>query len=219
MDGLTLYIGNKNYSSWSFRPWMALTAFDVPFEEILIPFDMPAGNPRFAEISPSAKVPVLHHGTRRVWESLAIIEYVAELYPEKRFWPEDPGERAVARAVSMEMMSGFRDLRSLCPMNMRRAPATLSLDHDQAKALARDIGRIATIWRQLRARSGGPFLFGAFTAADAMYAPVVNRLEAYDLPVDDDARTYMDAIKATSAWQDWDAGARAESWIVPEDEA
>lgn len=219
MDALTLYIANKNYSSWSFRPWIALTAFDVPFEEVLIPFDFDAGNPRFAEISPTARVPALHHGRLRVWESLAIIEYVAELYPEKQFWPEDPGDRAMARAISLEMISGFRGLRNACPMNMRRPRAALPLEPDAATAVAEDVGRITTIWREMRARSGGPFLFGAFSAADAMYAPVVNRLDIYDIAVDDDSLAYMAAMKATPAWQLWETAGRAETWIVPEDEA
>ncbi|MGF9565843.1 glutathione S-transferase family protein [Neorhizobium sp. JUb45] len=219
MDALTLYIGNKNYSSWSFRPWIALTAFDVPFEEVLIPFDFPAGNPRFAEISPSAKLPVLHHGRLRIWESLAIIEYVAELFPEKHFWPEDPGDRAMARAISLEMIAGFRGLRNACPMNMRRPRAALDFDAATASAVKDDVTRITTIWREMRERSGGPFLFGAFSAADAMYAPVVNRLDVYDIAVDADAQAYMDAMKATPAWQSWETAAKAESWIVAEDEA
>jgi glutathione S-transferase len=119
MDKLVLYVGNKNYSSWSLRPWLALDACDIPFEDVVIPFDFPAGNPRFREISPTGCVPVLHHGDVRVWESLAIIEYVAELFPEAGLWPENREDRARARSYSMEMLSGFRALRGACPMNIR----------------------------------------------------------------------------------------------------
>ena len=215
MDKLTLYIANKNYSSWSFRPWMALTAAGVPFDEILIPFDFPAGNPRFREISPTARVPVLHHGLLRVWESLAIIEYVAELFPEKGLWPEDRAERAVARSISMEMLAGFRSLRNACPMNIRRPKAKISLP----EGVMEDVGRIEAIWRELRMKSGGPFLFGSFSAADAMFAPVVNRFEVYDLVTNADTLDYMTSMKSHPAWRAWQETALAESWVVSQDEA
>jgi glutathione S-transferase len=215
MDKLTLYIGNKNYSSWSLRPWIAMEAAGIPFEEILIPFDFPAGNPRFREISPTGRVPVLHHGDLRVWESLSIIEYVAELYPEAGLWPKHPAQRAMARSVSMEMLSGFRALRSACPMNIRRAKAKIALPD----GVMDDVARIETIWREMRAACGGPFLFGAFSAADAMFAPVVNRFDVYDLVTASDTLSYMAAVKGHPAWLKWEAAARAEPWIVPEDEA
>ncbi|RWX75059.1 glutathione S-transferase family protein [Neorhizobium lilium] len=215
MEKLTLYIANKNYSSWSFRPWIALTAAGVPFEEVLIPFDFPAGNPKFKEISPTGRVPVLHHGEVRVWESLAIIEYAAELFPEHGLWPKAADDRAVARAISMEMLSGFRALRNACPMNMRRPKGKIDLP----AGLAEDVARIKTIWEDLRAKSGGPFLFGSFTAADAMFAPVVNRFDVYDLVTDAGTIAYMDAVKAHPAWIAWREAALKESWIVPEDEA
>jgi len=216
MDKITLYIANKNYSSWSLRPWIALTAAGVPFEEVLIPFDFPAGNPKFKEISPTGRVPALHHGAVRVWESLSIIEYVAELFPEKGLWPADPADRAVARSVSMEMLSGFRTLRNACPMNMRRPKGKIDLP----AGIGEDVARIKTIWEDLRAKSGGPFLFGqSFTAADAMFAPVVNRFDVYDLVTDTETRSYMEAVKAHPAWIAWQDAALQESWIVPEDEA
>jgi glutathione S-transferase len=215
MDKLTLYIGNKNYSSWSLRPWIAMEAAGIPFEEILIPFDFPAGNPRFREISPTGRVPVLHHGNLRVWESLSIIEYVSELYPAAGLWPKDRAQRAMARSVSMEMLSGFRALRGACPMNMRRARAKIALPD----GVMEDVARVETIWREMRAASGGPFLFGAFSAADAMFAPVVNRFDVYDLVTASDTLSYMAAVKAHPAWLKWEAAARAEPWIVPEDEA
>ncbi|MDO1585171.1 glutathione S-transferase family protein [Rhizobium oryzicola] len=215
MDGLVLYIANKNYSSWSFRPWIALKAASIPFEEVLIPFNDDASNPKFHEISPTGKVPVLHHGSLRVWESLAIIEYAADLYPDAGLWPFDPADKAMARSISMEMLSGFRALRSACPMNIRREKKAIDLPD----GVAQDVARITTIWKTMRQRSGGPFLFGAFSAADAMYAPIVNRLDVYDFSVDEDTAAYMAAMKNHPAWQEWETAARAESWIVPADEA
>lgn len=215
MEKLTLYIGNKNYSSWSLRPWLALEAAGIPFEEVLIPFDFPADNPRFKKISPTGRVPVLHHGDLRVWESLAIIEYAAELFPNAGLWPQAAKERSMARSVSMEMLSGFRALRNACPMNIRRPKGKIALDD----GVSADVARIETIWRTMRKHSGGPFLFGAFSGADAMFAPVVNRFEVYDLVDAADTLDYMAAVKGLPAWQKWEKAARAESWIVPEDEA
>lgn len=215
MSDLILYIGNKNYSSWSLRPWIAMEAAGVPFADEVIPFDFPAGNPKFKAISPTGRVPVLHHGDVRVWESLAIIEYVAELFPDKGIWPEDAGARAEARAISMEMLSGFRALRNACPMNIRREPRAIALPD----GVTDDVARIETMWKEALARSGGPFLFGAFSAADAMYAPVVNRFETYRLTQDDAVLAYIARVKAHPAWQKWQAAALAEPWIVPEDEA
>jgi glutathione S-transferase len=219
MSELTLYIGNKNYSSWSFRPWIALTAAGVPFREVLIPFDDNGGNPKFREISPTGRVPVLHDGEFRVWESLAIIEYVAELFPEKAIWPKAAADRAVARSVSMEMLSGFRGVRNACPMNLRRPKGRLHLPTEVQAGVDADVARISAIWTELTARSGGPYLFGEFSAADAMFAPVVNRFEAYDLVSDTAVLAYMAAMKAHPAWKAWETAALAETWIVPADEA
>lgn len=215
MDALTLYIGNKNYSSWSMRPWLALTAAGVPFREVLIPFDMKAGNPRFRDLSPTGRVPVLHHGTVRVWESLAIIEYVAELFPDAGLWPAGRMERSHARSVSMEMLSGFTALRGACPMNLRRPKRRIDLP----ERVAADVARIEAIWKEAREKSGGPFLFGAFSAADAMFGPVVNRFETYALVSDPDTLAYMAAVKAHPAWKSWEEAALRETWIVEEDEA
>ena len=215
MNPFILYIGNKNYSSWSFRPWMALTGCGIPFEERLIPFDFDAGNPKFKEISPTGRVPVLHHGSLRVWESLSIIEYAAETFPDAGLWPGDSGDRAMARSISMEMLSGFRALRGACPMNLRREVRSIDLP----EGVADDVARIETIWRDMRQRSGGPFLFGAFSAADAMYAPVVNRFKVYDLVRQADTLDYMQAMEYHPAWIAWRDAALAETWIVPEDEA
>jgi glutathione S-transferase len=218
MDELILYIGNKNYSSWSFRPWMAMTAAGVPFREVLIPFDDAAGNPKFREFSPTGRVPALEHGDFRVWESLSIIEYVAELFPEKAIWPKAAADRAVARSVSMEMLSGFRSLRNACPMNIRRPKARLNLPAEVQAGVDADVARICEIWTGFTARSGGPYLFGDFSAADAMFAPVVNRFEVYDLVSDPAVLSYVAAMKAHPAWKAWETAARAETWIVPADE-
>ncbi|MGF9694964.1 glutathione S-transferase family protein [Rhizobium sp. 0TCS1.26] len=215
MDGLVLYIANKNYSSWSFRPWIAMKAADIPFDEVLIPFDDNASNPRFREFSPTGKVPVLQHGSLHVWESLAIIEYVAELYPEAGIWPLDPADRAMARSISMEMLSGFRALRGACPMNMRRQKGKIEL----ADGVLTDVARITEIWKTMRMRSGGPFLFGAFSAADAMFAPVVNRLDVYDFDLDAETIDYIQAVQAHPAWVAWRDASLAETWVVPADEA
>ncbi|MFC5760811.1 glutathione S-transferase family protein [Rhizobium sp. GCM10022189] len=214
MDKLTLYIANKNYSSWSFRPWMALTGVGIDFEEVLIPFDYPNGNPNIKAVSPSGHVPLLQHGGLKIWESFAIIEYVAELFPEAGLLPEDRAGRALARSVCMEMMSSFRALRSACPMNIRRPKGRIALPD----GVSADVIRIETIWRDLLQASGGPFLFGAFSGVDAMFAPVVNRFDAYDLVGSADILAYMDAMKAHPAWRKWEEAARAEPWIVPEDE-
>lgn len=215
MQELVLYIGNKNYSSWSMRPWLALKAAGIPFREVLIPFDMKAGNPRFRDLSPVGRVPVLHHGDVRVWESLAIIEYVAELFPQAGLWPTLATDRSHARSISMEMLSGFHALRGACPMNIRRKPGKIALPH----GVAVNVARIEEIWRTCRRHSGGPFLFGAFTAADAMFAPVVNRFEAYELVSSPDTFDYMRTVKAHPAWLEWQTAALAEPWIVEEDEA
>lgn len=214
MSDLVLYVGNKNYSSWSFRPWIALEAAGVPFTDRVIPFDFAAGNPEFRKISPTGRVPVLHHGEVRVWESLAIIEYAADLFPDAGIWPKDRAPRAEARAISMEMLSGFGALRNACPMNIRRKPGAIDLP----EGVRGDVARIETLWKAALARSGGPFLFGAFSAADAMYAPVVNRLEVYCLTQDEAVLDYMARMKAHPAWQKWQAAAVAEPWTVPEDE-
>lgn len=215
MSDLVLYIGNKNYSSWSFRPWIAMEAAGIPFSDRVIPFDFAAGNPAFREISPTGRVPVLHHGKVRVWESLAIIEYVAELFPEAGIWPRDREARAQARSVSMEMLSGFRALRGACPMNIRRPQRSIDLPD----GVTDDVARIETIWHDALQRWSGPFLFGAFSAADAMFAPVVNRFHAYLLTKDPVSLAYMDRVMAHPAWKTWQTAALAETWIVPEDEA
>lgn len=211
---MRLYIGNKNYSSWSFRPWIALKAKGVDFEETLIPFNDDAGNPLFREFSPTGKVPVLVDGDLTVWESLAILEYLADIHPGRGFWPADRAARARARSIANEMHGGFTALRNACPMNIRRPVSPIA----DAPRVASDVARIERIWEECLDRSGGPFLFGEFCNADAMYAPVVNRLEVYALSDHPAVVAYRAAMKALPAWVEWETAARAEPWIVPADE-
>jgi glutathione S-transferase len=216
MSGLHLIIGNKNYSSWSLRPWLAMTAAGIPFRETVIPLDTPETAKLIAEHSPSGRVPVLRDGGLTVWESLAIIEYVAERFPDAAIWPEERQSRAVARSVSHQMHAGFSALRNACPMNLRRKPKAIPLKQD----VLADVTAIETLWRDCRKSFGGagPYLFGAFSAADAMYAPVVTRFRTYEISVAADTKAYMDQIYAHPAFRAWfDAGVR-ESWIVPSDE-
>ena len=209
---MELIIGNKNYSSWSFRPWLAMKVAGIPFEERLIRFDFATGNRAIREASPTGRVPCLIDGDLVIPESLAIMEYAAEIEPA--LWPAARAARARARAVSSEMHAGFAALRNACPMNMRRPPAPLEVSND----VRADIARIETIWQDCLDASGGPFLFGAFSNADAMFAPVVNRLEIYALSRHKAVLAYGEAMKALPAWKEWERAGRAEPWIVAEDE-
>lgn len=217
MAKLTLVIGNKNYSSWSLRPWMALSVARIPFEETTIQLRRPETRKRITEHSAAAKVPVLHHGKVTVWESLAILEYLAEVFPDRKLWPEGKAARAEARAAASEMHSGFAALRTACPMNLHRPRRAISLT-DEVRA---DITRIDALWRGCRHRHGrkGPFLFGRFSNADAMFAPVVTRFDRYDIEVSAESRDYMGALMATPAFQAWKQAALAESWTIPDIEA
>lgn len=216
----TLVIGNKCHSSWSLRPWLLMRQFDLPFEEVLIPFTDPIDSPEWkgqvARYSPAGKVPALVDGEIRVWDTLSIIEYLAETHPGLAVWPRDRAARAMARSIAAEMHSGFSALRGACPMNLgKRFPA-----RDRGPAVAKDVARIAALWTQARERfgAGGPFLFGAFSAADAMYAPVATRFQTYSIDVPPLCRDVMTAVFDTPAFQDWRRAALAEPWIVPEDE-
>jgi len=214
---LTLIIANKAYSSWSLRPWILLTHFRIPFEEVVIPMDQPDTRANMLKYAPTAKCPSLHDGRIAIWESLAIIEYVAEAFPEKAIWPRGKAARAEARSLASEMHAGFAALRQLCPTNFRRTPKAVALT-DEAKA---DAARIEAAWARAREAFGktGAFLFGGFSAADAMFAPVVNRLHVYDVPVAKTTRAYMEALMALPAWQAWIAGAEAEPWRIERYEA
>ncbi|MEP2947182.1 MAG: glutathione S-transferase family protein [Lentilitoribacter sp.] len=215
MSDLKLYIGNKNYSSWSFRPWIGMKVLGVEFTEELIPFDMAGGNPKFKTFSPTGKVPVLVGGDQTIFESLAILDHLSRKFPDKGFWPKDLKAHSHAMAISCEMLGGFSALRNQCPMNMRRPIVKM----EQDEALQKDVARIVAIWTECIAKSGGPFLFGDFCIADAMYAPVVNRLEVYKLSENKDVLAYMENMKSLSAWQEWEKAGKAEPWIVEEDEA
>jgi glutathione S-transferase len=213
---LTLVIGNKNYSSWSFRPWIAMKVLGIAFDEVVISLDAPDFKSRVSRLSGTGKVPVLDDNGTRVWESLSILEYLGERFPAKGLWPADPAARALARTISSEMHAGFVALRRTCPMNMWRPVKKLELN-DEAKD---NVRRIEAMWAECRCRHdrGQPFLFGAFCAADAMYAPVVARFHTYAVEVDATARAYMDAMMALPAWQEWTAAARKEPWVLPHDE-
>jgi glutathione S-transferase len=210
---LKLVIGNKNYSSWSMRPWLALRANDIPFEEIFIPlYTGDADKQRLLDFTPSGKVPVLVDGDVTIWDSLAIIEYLAERFPEKRLWPQDPVQRAHARSISAEMHSGFAALRNECGMNLHRPVGAIELSADART----NIARIQDIWTECRRRHGksGAFLFGAFGAADAMFAPVVHRFRTYAIAVSLDVRRYMDTTMALPAFQEWTNAALAETLVI-----
>ncbi len=213
MNELLLVIGNKNYSSWSLRPWLALKHTGAAFREERIPLYVPGARERINAFSPSGKVPCLIDGNLRVWDSLAICEYLAERFPQAQLWPHDLRARAVARSVSAEMHAGFATLRSEMGMNIRRPVGGKPL----TAALQVDIERILAIWRDCRTQygHGGDFLFGRFTIADAMFAPVVLRFQTYDVHVDSQARRYMETILALPAMQEWMKDGRQESESIP----
>jgi len=213
---LRLIIGNKNYSSWSFRPWLAMKVVGIAFEETVISLEASDFKPRVTALGSAGRVPVLVDGDVVIWESLAILEYLADKFSAADLWPKDACARAHARAVASEMHAGFQSLRRLLPMNMWRPVKARALD-DGAKA---DVARIEEIWSQCRAKfgSGGAFLHGAFGAADAMYAPVVSRFHTYGVEVGAAARDYMRAVMALPAWSEWREAARREPWVLPHDE-
>ncbi len=209
MASLTLVIGNKNFSSWSMRPWLALRAGGIPFEEVRIPLYTPKTRAEILRWSPTGKVPALVEGDTVTWESLAICERVAELAPTAGLWPAGAPARAMARSVSAEMHAGFAALRGLCPCNLR-----IREQRDLTPEAAADVERIVSLWRECRERfgSGGDFLFGRFGIADAMYAPVVTRLRSYVIAVPDPvARRYTDAVLAWPHFLEWEAAALAEA--------
>ncbi len=214
MAKLVLVVGNKNYSSWSLRPYMALKMAGIPFEEKLIRFGEPAFGKAVRKISKAARVPVLLVNGTSIWDSLAILEYAAEVNPN--LWPKDKIACAIARSVSAEMHSGFQGLRSDCPMNIRRNPKAIAIS-ENAKA---NVKRIDNIWSSCRKEfgKGGPFLFGKFSNADAMYAPVASRLETYEIKLSKPAAAYQKELLSTHAFQSWKRDALKEPWIVPEDE-
>ena len=213
---LKLIIGNKNYSSWSLRPWLALKAFDIPFEEILVPLDAPDFKERVREHSPAGRVPVLIDGEAIVWESIAILEHLAERFPDKALWPTEAVARAHARSLATEMHNGFGALRSVAPMNLWRPIEA----REFPEAALQDVSRISRRWNEARERfgAGDDFLFGAFSAADAMYAPVATRIRTYDIPVDGVVSAYVEAIHGHPAFVEWKQAALNETGALAEDE-
>jgi glutathione S-transferase len=207
---LLLTIGNKNYSSWSLRPWILMKHLGLEFAERLLPLDTPDFARDVAVISPTRRVPILEHDGLLIWDSLAICEYACEL--AGRGWPRAREARAVARSVCAEMHSGFSILRSQWPMNARAEGRRTPPSTERAA----DIARIEQLWTDCRQRfgSGGPWLFGEYCVADAMYAPVVLRFQTYGAPLRDSSREYVNTVLADAHLRDWLAAARAESWII-----
>ncbi len=218
MAFLTLVIGNKAYSSWSLRPWLALRHAGAVFDERVIPLRQPETKPEILAHSAAGKVPVLHidgatvWGGATVWESLAICEAVAELYPAAGLWPDDPAARALARAAATEMHGGFPEVRKAFPMDLKRSPA----ERPVSEAAVSEIARLCALWGDLRGRFGlgGPFLFGRFTVADAMYAPVCARFDTYRVPLDEVSLAYVRAVLALPAMIEWRRSAQEEPWEI-----
>jgi glutathione S-transferase len=217
MPGLSLLIGNKNYSTWSMRPWVLLTEARIPFQEVQLWFDQDAHVEGAGGRLPAGKVPVLVVDGEPVWDSLAICETVAELYPDKQLWPADARARQVARSLCAEMHSGFGNLRNAMPMNIRSS--TLRGKGLSAE-VQRDIDRIAGLWRECRERygAGGDLLFGRFGIADAYYAPVVMRFMTYGVTLPGGAQRYADAVQELSSVRSWMEAARRETAFVAADE-
>ena len=220
---LKLYIGNKNYSSWSMRPWVLMRQAGIEFEEVKLRFDSFSGDSQFKQrlgaISPAGKVPVLVDGALAVWDTLAIAEYLAEKFPELHLWPREAPARARARSVVAEMHSGFGALRSACGMNIEaelpEAGAIIWRDNAGVRA---DVARITLMWEELLAAHGGPMLFGRFSIADAFYAPVVTRFTTFALPVPPKITAYMRRVRELPGVAAWIADARAEKDFLPFEE-
>ena len=216
---LQLYIGNKNYSSWSMRPWVLLQQVGIAFEEVMVNFDSFAADSQFKrtiqDINPVGKVPVLVHDGLTIWDTLAIAEYLAEQFPEKHLWPQDRAARARARSICAEMHSGFMGLRSACPMNIEaHLPDVGALALRDKPAVRADLERICSLWGGLLQAHGGPMLFGDFTIADAFFAPVVMRLKTYALPAPLEIAAYIDRVCALPGVKAWIDGALAEQNFI-----
>ncbi|MFT3813643.1 MAG: glutathione S-transferase family protein [Acidovorax sp.] len=212
---LQLYIGNKNYSSWSMRPWVLLRQAGIAFDEVKIRFDSFDAGSQFktavAAVSPTGKVPVLVHDGLAVWDTLAICEYIAEQYPDKHLWPQDRATRAQARSVAAEMHSGFTALRGACPMNIEaRLPDVGALIWRDNAGVRADVQRLVDMWSALLQAHGGPMLFGSFGVADAFFAPVCMRLATYSLPVPPHIAAYVGRVRDLPGVRAWIDGALAE---------
>ena len=217
MPNPILVIGNKAYSSWSLRPWLLMKQVGIGFEEIRLSLYEDGAKQKILRYSATGKVPVLKDGDLTIWDSLAICEYLAEKYPEKRLWPSETAARACARSISAEMHSGFTNLRTQMPMNVRREMPGRA----KTPEVVAEISRIEAIWNDCRSRFGsqGSFLFGAFSIADAMYAPVVSRLRTYRVALEGAAARYAGAIHALPAMQEWITAAHAETEVNPQYES
>lgn len=209
---MKLIIGNKNYSSWSLRPWLLLKVAQIAFEEELIPLYQTGSSEKIRAYSLAGKVPVLLDENRVVWESMAIGEYLAEKFPQKKLWPTDGSARAMARAVSQEMHAGFTALRGAMPYNLRRKPSPIALSAE----VKRDIERVQQIWEGCRGSfgSGGPFLFGAFGIADAMFAPVAGRFRSYAVALRPVSAAYLESIESLPEFKLWRQAALQEPWTI-----
>lgn len=213
MADFTIYLGNRNYSSWSLRPWLVLKHIKIAFDEVVIPLYQPTSKATIMNYSPSGKVPALRHGELVVWDSLAICEYLAESFPTFELWPKERAARSLARSVSAEMHSGFAALRQHLPMNVRSSFPNRGVTPE----VQADINRVMAVWRDCRKRfgeGGGDFLFGPFTIADAMYAPVATRFRTYKIELEREADAYCEAVMALPALQEWIAAARNEPMII-----
>ncbi len=213
MAEFTLYLGNRNYSSWSLRAWLMAKQSMIDCDDVVIPLFEPGSHDELLRHSPNGLVPVIHHGDLVIWDSLAIGEYLADLYPATGLWPADRIARAVARAAATEMHAGFTALRNHMPMNMRSTYPNRGVTPE----VQADINRITALWRDCRRRFGddGPFLFGHVTITDAMFAPVVSRFRTYRVELDDEAKSYADAVWDWPAFQEWLTAARNEPMIIP----
>jgi len=212
VGALTLVIGNKNYSSWSLRPWLAMRHAGLTFDEVMVPLWTDDHKEKILAHSSSGKVPILKDGDTVVWESLAILEYVADRFPDAGLLPDDPAARAVARSVAAETHAGFPAIRKSMPMNIRKSLPGRGHNDD----VTPEIARVCAIWADCRARFGhdGPFLFGRFGVADAMFAPIVARFRTYDVALDAVSAAYCKAVLDIDAFKEWEESARAEPWVI-----
>lgn len=213
MSKIVIYLANKNYSSWSMRPWLALKQTGAAFSEEVVPLDQPTTREEILKRTPSGKLPALQDGGVVVWDSLSIGEYLAERFPDAGLWPAEVAARALARSVSAEMHSGFMGVRLNMPMNMRASKPGKGM----AAGVQDDINRISAIWRTCRERhgKGGAFLFGAFSMADCMFAPIVSRFTTYQVQLDEVSEAYRQAVFNHPPFQEWMAAAKNEPWIIP----
>ena len=211
MDNFTLLIGNKNYSSWSLRPWILMKYFKIPFKEKVFALFQPGTKEAILKYSPAGKVPVLLHGKVVVWESIAIAEYLADLFPKKNLWPKDLEKRAHARSISAEMHAGFLALRKACPMNVRALNKPMK---ETTPDVDKDLARITAIWEDCRTKykKDGAFLFGEFSVADCMYAPVVYRIRSYNLPVSGLAKEYYEMMYDLPEMKEWEEAGVKETF-------